>query len=473
MEEAKYFKDYQHNYLILKCEGTGVGESYQSRMLLSGKIERLLKCSVRHINGEAFLYCDISSRVTLENLYRGKKLSYEQARELFRQLDGIYRILEEYFMEEAGLLVFPESIYYDLSSERYFGLYYPGKKGLSDKPYEKLMDFLLNHTDTGVRKMTDILYRIYEMSGEPFFSIGDALSLFEEEEETPAEVNGIEECMQTQTAQGYIMDKKEGKMTEMTAADDCGYFDIVQEAGKESEEAEPHVSQQKNRAFYGVFAIFSLGGIAAAVWLCLHFVLTEQEMLLLICCAGVMGLCFIFSVVQLLLSGSGIRKKEQEESALLWDIEDEFRDERPIAIQNVLDKNMDMRTERICLNSGQAAGREEEKAPCGETVFLDIRRQKAEYKLYSLDKKNKKHIDLTRFPFSIGKMPGCVDCVLPDDSVSRLHARLEKQGERILLTDMNSTNGTYKNGLRMEPSETVEIEPGDEIRFGKLNYCYR
>ena len=63
--------------------------------------------------------------------------------------------------------------------------------------------------------------------------------------------------------------------------------------------------------------------------------------------------------------------------------------------------------------------------------------------------------------------------MLPDDSVSRLHARLEKQGERILLTDMNSTNGTYKNGLRMEPSETVEIEPGDEIRFGKLNYCYR
>ena len=42
-----------------------------------------------------------------------------------------------------------------------------------------------------------------------------------------------------------------------------------------------------------------------------------------------------------------------------------------------------------------------------------------------------------------------------------------------LLTDMNSTNGTYRNGLRMQPQETVEIEPGDEIRFGNLNYCYR
>ena len=60
-----------------------------------------------------------------------------------------------------------------------------------------------------------------------------------------------------------------------------------------------------------------------------------------------------------------------------------------------------------------------------------------------------------------------------DASISRLHARIERRDEKILLTDMNSMNGTYKNGLRMEPSETVEIEPGDEIRFGKLNYCYR
>ena len=43
----------------------------------------------------------------------------------------------------------------------------------------------------------------------------------------------------------------------------------------------------------------------------------------------------------------------------------------------------------------------------------------------------------------------------------------------MFLTDMNSMNGTYKNGLRMQPQETVEIEPGDEIRFGSLNYCYR
>lgn len=96
-----------------------------------------------------------------------------------------------------------------------------------------------------------------------------------------------------------------------------------------------------------------------------------------------------------------------------------------------------------------------------------------EYKLYALDRKNKRHIELVKFPYTVGKMAGCVDCLLADDSVSRIHARFEKEGDTIRLVDMNSTNGTYKNGLRLQPQESVDIEPGDEIRFGNLNYCYR
>ena len=108
----------------------------------------------------------------------------------------------------------------------------------------------------------------------------------------------------------------------------------------------------------------------------------------------------------------------------------------------------------------------------GDTVFFDESKM-MEYKLYAMDRRNKQHIELRKFPCTIGKMAGCADHVLADDSVSRIHARLDKEGEKVLLTDMNSTNGTYKNGLRMQPQETVEIEAGDEIRFGSLNYCYR
>ncbi|MBD5459027.1 MAG: FHA domain-containing protein, partial [Lachnospiraceae bacterium] len=404
MVEAKYFKDYKHNYLILKCEEMGAGENYQSRMLAAGKIDRILKCSVRHINGEAYFYYDISSRVTLENLYRGKKMSYEQVRDFLRQMDIIYRTLGDFFMEETGLLVRPDSIYYDISSAKYFGLYYPGKDVSMENPYEPLMDFLLNHTDSGDRKLADILYRIYEMSGESFFSVADALALFEEEEE---EVLAAETILEEHSTES-ITD---------------GYVDEVEKYHETDEKDEmPHSYREKNQMFYVVFAVLSLCGIGAGIWIYLYFALTEQETLLLVCCLAVMGLCFLFSVMQVLLSGKRSRKKEQEEEELLWDIEDEFREEKPVMIQEVLDKNMGISVRRESGNQEIYQKKTEEQY--GETVFIDARRQKAENKLYSLDKKNKKHITLTQFPFSIGKMPGCVDCVLTDSSISRLHARI-------------------------------------------------
>jgi len=70
-------------------------------------------------------------------------------------------------------------------------------------------------------------------------------------------------------------------------------------------------------------------------------------------------------------------------------------------------------------------------------------------------------------------MAGNVDIVIKDSTISRIHARFTKQENKIYETDMNYTNGTFKNGLRLEPNETVLIEQGDELRFGRLTFCYR
>lgn len=476
MIEAKYFKDYKHNYLILKCEGAKTGETYQYRMLASNKIDKVLRCTVRNVNGETYFYYDISSKVTLENLYQGRKMSYEQVKDFLWQMNVIYRNLGQFFMEETKLLIQPGCIYYDFTSRQYYGLYYPAESIQNENSYEPLMDFLINHVETGNAKLVDIIYRIYEMSEEQFFSLSDALSLFEEEDESiAAEESAVE---------GRLIKEENIEEEYVPEADSLfpqEYSDNEGESTGKKREVNIPSTQKKNSVFYGIFALLSLCGIGAALWIYLHYELTQQELMVLVCCLALMGLCFLFSVVQLALSGRKIRKKEQEDKELLYDIEDEFRDERPIALQGVLDRNMSpIARQEVSgkkmnpqADGNHSAGKKDAEEQYGETVFVNVQKQKMEYKLYALDKKNKKHIELTQFPFSIGKMAGCVDCVLADDSISRLHARIEKEDEKILLTDMNSTNGTYKNGLRMEPSETVEIEPGDEIRFGKLNYCYR
>lgn len=460
MVEAKFFRDYNHNYIILKCENMDeAGDTYRFKMLESNKIDRLLKCSIRNVNGKAYFYYDISSKATLKNFYQSKKMSYEQVRDLFYQIDAIYQNLGQYFIRESGLLLQPDYLYYDLTTKKYYGLYYPENDVQSENSYESLMDFLIDHVDTKDQQLIDIIYQIYEMSSESYFTMADALLLFDAADDKPIE---------TQV-------KDEGPWSEEKVITESSTACEKDEAPIWSEEpvfsSGEQTDRNKSRIYYGIFAALSLCGISAVIGIYFNFQLTQKELMIIVCCGAVMGLCLLFSFVQFLRQKSKIKKQENEERELRWDIEDEFRDARPIALQEVVEKAANVTGIENCSNENRLERYGETRY--GETVFVDAQSQNREYKLYALDKKNKKHIELTQFPYTIGKMAGCVDCVLTDDSISRLHARFEKQEGKIFLTDMNSKNGTYKNGLRMEPSETVEIEPGDEIRFGKLNYCYR
>ena len=467
MPEARYYKDYNHNYMILESRNDEEGDSYQRRMLVSNKIEGVLGCSLRDVNGAVYFYYDISSKVSFENLYKGKMLSYEQVKDFFMQFNMIYQNLGKFFMDERALLVRPDCIYYDLTSRKYFGLYYPINENKMQSPYEELMDFLLAHIDSGNQNLVDCMYRIYEMSETQNFLLTDALCVFDESEGDTPDVQGIieESHIIEENVDKDIIDS-EGLSAPMPMhMNNENYSKGYDESLKAND---IHSKKKSGSKYYGIFAVISLCGICATAWIYFNYKLTQQELMMIVCCLALMGLCFVFSLVQYFLSGKKAEKAEKEEQELQQDIYDEFRDEKPVVLQDVLDKNINTN-----INMNMNFRQEETKEQYGETVFMDLRKQKMEYKLYALDKKNKKHIELTQFPFTIGKMAGCVDCVLTDDSISRLHARIEKQDEKVLLTDMNSTNGTYKNGLRMEPSETVELEPGDEIRFGKLNYCYR
>ncbi len=61
------------------------------------------------------------------------------------------------------------------------------------------------------------------------------------------------------------------------------------------------------------------------------------------------------------------------------------------------------------------------------------------------------------------------DCAvhLADNAVSRRHAEVELENDRVILRDLGSMNGTYVNGNRLE-GET-ELKPGDQVRIGHAN----
>lgn len=75
---------------------------------------------------------------------------------------------------------------------------------------------------------------------------------------------------------------------------------------------------------------------------------------------------------------------------------------------------------------------------------------------------------IRRLPFLIGRDPGS-DLLVEARGLSRQHAQLTRDGDgALLLTDMQSTNGTFVNRQRI--SAPVRVSANDVIHFGNAEY---
>lgn len=80
---------------------------------------------------------------------------------------------------------------------------------------------------------------------------------------------------------------------------------------------------------------------------------------------------------------------------------------------------------------------------------------------------------LTKFPFYVGSLPGYMDYVIKEDTVSRFHAKFIKQGEEIYLVDLNSTNGTRVNGRSLNVQEQARVKSEDRVCFADKEYVFK
>lgn len=111
----------------------------------------------------------------------------------------------------------------------------------------------------------------------------------------------------------------------------------------------------------------------------------------------------------------------------------------------------------------------EEDMYMGQTVLLS--ETKTNVISFKPDKPYFDEFELEQNSIVIGKMEEKVDVVIKDPSVSRIHAKCEREGDRFFIEDLNTTNGTYLDNKRMVPYKMEEIFDGSRIRFGQVGYC--
>ncbi|MEZ6127287.1 MAG: FHA domain-containing protein [Planctomycetaceae bacterium] len=71
-------------------------------------------------------------------------------------------------------------------------------------------------------------------------------------------------------------------------------------------------------------------------------------------------------------------------------------------------------------------------------------------------------------PVSIGREEDNL-IQLNDERVSRIHAKLQEDRGQVILTDLNSTNGSRVNG---HPVQLRVLQPGDHVQIGRCTLLY-
>ena len=467
--DIRYYKEQHHNYMVIRRTEDESVVGYQQKMLAGHRMEYLIPSRVRAVDGCEYNYYDITSKLTLRQMFGSRLFDMEDIRKLISAIRGACEEVDRYLLDIRRLCLDPDLIFYGYAQGRYCFLY-----NISTEAEDSLsgigafMDYLLERVSPDDNEASDLVYRMYEVYEKAGFDVWDAVLLAEENGDlTDNAESGTEERYDTVCEPLY-----EGLKT-----DDENY------PGEEP--SVTGIERPKSRVLPYVLMAFGAIGLAACALIFFFIYLNEDELMLLIAGGGAAAAVFIAGI-SLLIRAKVISVREIRERERIYEEDDLYASEHYSAMPVIHmeefisqpkpgSRRRADRPDAGGMDADRYAGmvNEENPADAGQTVFFDEKIDSGSYKLYAMDRKNKQHIELDSFPCTIGKLKGYVDCCIDHPSISRMHARIEKQDGVLLLKDTNSTNGTCLNGIRLAPNEQRIIEVGDEIRFGSLNYCLR
>ena len=437
--EVKYHKDYRHNFLILKSEQI-TANSYQIRMLTQNEISGFLPCKERHINDEQLFYYEITSKQSLASFYECGGIHMEILCRLFVQLKSTWDAMAGYLLEEKHLVLYPEFIFMDVETKEFSFLYYPEEP---EADYiTLLLEFLLEKVDSEDEQAVDAVYKMLELVEKEQFVIDEIIQWFEQDYEEKADKEFL---VKKDDVYEYDLTNHHKEEISFREMQNQYYVEEVMKV----EEKSNHPAEKISLQCLTVNIILSVAIALGCIFVYLRFHLGKM---------GVLGLCisfiaalgvFSFCMVQLICRKYLFQKQNTE-----------------VVLQNEKKTQQDsyLLFEENTLNPSNQV--------YGNTVFIPWT-ESCENKLYGMGKGNKNHIDLNHLPITVGNLVGSVDMVINEQSISRRHVKFSRENGRICMTDLNSTNGTFKNGMRLLPNTSEILEAGDEIRLGKLKFIYR
>lgn len=464
MVKPVYKRELSHSYLVIEGISKDKTDSYQYRMILKNKIPGLLEASERFVDGKVCLYYDISSRQSLEQMYEAGKMTCQEILDVVDSLSALLEGMAEYLLEEKFLMLEPAWIYLDLETERLCFLYYPFAE--KEKPigsiYMPVAEFFLEHVDHREEKAVSAAYQFYKMSKAESFTVESFRALLEKEgadrsagkpENRPADgwtgqMSFYEEPGVYDYGRNMLSAAYEEPVYQEKGIYGTGKADQEREESRPKEEEASGKDNPKKNQIGLAAAVIIFGIICTVIWY-----LQPEGPLKTALFAGLAadGLLLLLFLWKLTAAEEGKQETADEENReRAWDsytyCEEDAYCENTIFLGN---------------SGGSVHGLDDVYGNKKKTPRLTGRLGEQDI-CFSLDS----------LPVIAGKRKSKAELLLPDASVSRIHARFVEKEGRTALMDLNSTNGTFINGIGLEQNETMVLETGDEIRLGNVILHY-
>lgn len=464
--EITYKRELKHNYLIITPEETFY-DSYEIRMMASNCIEGLLKFHLKQVDDRKSYYYEITSKQPLTRILEVKSLGAE---ELGSLITGIVRTLERmetYLLQEGQILLEPDFIYVEPENFTVYLCLVPGRQGIFPEEMTALLQYLLGKVNHQDKECVVMAYGLYQESLKDNYGMENLLRLTgrnrmkseqpRQFEADKAAVSHLPEKSQDGNRKSELplprAEIKKERRRENEGEDD---WDMAQK-----------VSSGRKVMLHGILTVCAVFAAGPAVCWFLYGAAGIREYWPVL--AAVDAGAVIYGIIRMMaakipnanLGESSYRERDgkegyrETENTHQWQMIFQEEDEEETAVNEIKMKPVPDAEIEEC-----------------STVLLTETEQPSNYKCLRSKEAAIDDIVIAYVPFIIGKQEGLADCVLPCDAVSRLHARIDCEGEAYRITDLNSTNGTMVGGRLLEMNETVVLLPGDEVYIANIGFIF-
>ncbi|MDF2891731.1 MAG: hypothetical protein K0R80_2098 [Clostridia bacterium] len=439
---VSYQNDLQRSYMVLKLLEEDVMEEYQTRMIQENSVPQLLPLYKKQIDNDIYIFFDITSKTTLNQLLGRVKLTKHEFLSIFKSLIQSIGIGKQYLLQGGSYILHGDYIYIDPASLEISIAYLPivSASDVNHEVKALMLDLLVYKASFVSPSEGDFVYELLSMMKSDNFTLQQMDKIIF----------------------SFAIGQEQKNRTEVSAP---------QELVQKGKKAKTVTLNSKANLHYLILILLQLFFAAVAIlWMRYSYFQTENVDI-----STWIGIAIILSALDVLFIK---RMKSKDKSSLtIKRMHQKTNKSNSSAnfknVQEIIKKSRNAGA--LIIDSEEYAAMQEAKAyidPKSLETSVLIEEAPKRACLIGLGENVQEKIYIDKTSFVIGRIRSQSDYISSNRTVGKLHAEITNKEGVYYIKDLNSRNGTYINGERIVSNVEHSIQNNDRIAFANSEYKF-